>query len=73
VRAHGAAMRRRRDVGGAAHVGDLVRVLDQAHLVEFDAHVADFRRRAGPLRTLARTRLRAATRRSSQLASCPIE
>ena len=32
------------DVGGAAHGGDLAGILDQAHLVDQAAHVADLRR-----------------------------
>src|SRR2546426_7788677 len=44
-RAHRAFMGSRRDLRSAAHHGELAVVLDQAHVVERGAHVADFGRR----------------------------
>jgi hypothetical protein len=57
--------------GGAAHDGELVRVLDEAHLVEQRAHVAD---RAGARHAgahLRAHRVQPALTRASQSASAP--
>jgi hypothetical protein len=50
-----------------------MRILDQAHCIEFGAHVADRRRRALAAAGFARTLFSAAATRASQPASWPIE
>jgi hypothetical protein len=69
--AHGAGVAGRSDVGSAAHDVDLVRILDQTHLVEQAAQIADGTGPRLPLRLWARTSFSALAIRRSHSASWP--